>query len=79
MLGRLRMKLDDCEDAYLQLSEKIFNPKRPRSNFLGHAKDLLQADSRFDAKVLESAIKECISTVEDEDILLKDPGSSCKV
>jgi hypothetical protein len=73
------MKLNDCEDAYLQLSERIFKPKRPRTNFFGQAKDFLKADSRFDAKVLERAIKECISTFENEDILLKDPGSSCNV
>jgi hypothetical protein len=79
MLGRLRMELGDCEKAYSKLSEKIFTPPRSRANIIGQAIDFLQANGRFDAKVLESTIKECISTVADEDILLKDPGSDCKV
>ena len=79
MLGRLRMKLDYCEDAYLQLSEKIFRPRRARANVFSQAMDFLQADGRFDAEVLETAMKDCISTVADQDVLLKDPGSTCKV
>jgi hypothetical protein len=79
MLGRLKMKLEDCEDAFLCLSEQIFTPRRSRTNIFGQAKDFLQVDGRFDAKVLEEAIKECISTVADRDVLLKDPESSCKV
>lgn len=79
MLGRLRMKLSYCEDAYLQLSEKIFQPRRTKANIFSQAKDFLQADGRFDAEVLEAAMKDCISTVADRDVLLQDPESTCKV
>jgi hypothetical protein len=81
MLGRLRMSLEECEDAYLQLSEQIFTPTRQRSNFFGHAKDFLKADGRFDAKALENAIKECVRRKMPEDSLLKDPedNPSCRV
>jgi hypothetical protein len=79
MLGRLRMRLDDCEDAYLELSKQIFTPKRHRANLFGQSKDFLQADGKFDGAVLAAAIKRCISKVMDEDALLKDPTSLCKV
>jgi retron-type reverse transcriptase len=79
MLGRLRMTLADCEDAYLMLSETIFTPRRSKINLFAQTKDFLQADGKFDAKILERTIKTCISKVGDEDVLLKDPESSCKV
>jgi predicted acylesterase/phospholipase RssA len=79
MLGRLRMSLDQCERAYLTLSEKIFTPKRSKRQFIGRAKDFLLANGRFDAEVLEAAMKECIGEFESTDALLKDPNSPCKV
>lgn len=80
MLGRLRMSLDECEDAYLDISERIFTPKRSKVNpFRG--KDFLLADGKFDYKALEKAIKETISQDSkfDESSLLKDPDPKCKV
>jgi hypothetical protein len=80
MLGRLRMTLDECEGAYLKLSERIFNPKRSKfSPFRG--KDFLLADGKFDYKVLEEGIKHIISQnpAFDESTLLKDPDPRCKV
>jgi len=81
MLGRLRMTLDECQAAYLKLSERIFNPKRAKLNTLGRAKDFLLADGKFDWMELEEAIKEII--VQDrklpESTLLQDPDPQCKV
>jgi hypothetical protein len=79
MLGRLKMRLEDCENAYLALSERIFARKRSRLNFLGHAKDFLQADGRFDSSALEAATKEIIAQISSQDVLLKDPHGPCKV
>jgi hypothetical protein len=74
MLGRLRMTIDECEAAYLRLSERIFDPKRSKVNVIGRGIDFLQANGKFDAKALEDAIKE---TIRDkglqEDELLQDP------
>lgn len=61
MLGRLRLSIDECETAYLKLSEQIFNPKRHKMNFPGKAKDFLHANGRFDADVLKEAIKDIIA------------------
>jgi hypothetical protein len=80
MLGRLRMSIEECENAYRQLSERIFNPKRSSLNLAGRAKDFLSADGRFDSKELELAIKETIQSCNlSEEALLKELGSACHV
>jgi hypothetical protein len=79
MLGRLRMTLEDCQDAYLQLSEKIFTPKR--TSRIMQKWDFLNANGKFDGEVLEKAIKDCITAKFPElsaDALLKDQDASCK-
>jgi len=55
MLGRLRMKLDDREDAYLQLSKQAFTSARQVPS--SRTGDFVQANGRFDAQMLEDAIK----------------------
>jgi hypothetical protein len=80
MLGRLRMSIEECENAYRRLSERIFNPKRSSLNYAGRAKDFLSANGRFDSTELELAIKEIIQSRNlSEEALLKDPSSSCHV
>jgi len=61
MLGPLRMTLCEYQAAYLKLPERIFNPRRPKLNTYGCAKDFLLADEKFDWRELEGAIKEIIS------------------
>ena len=73
------MSLDQCEDAYLNLSAEIFKPKQSSFNFVARLWDLSQANPRFDAKVLEDAMKSTIRKVEGEDALLKDEASCCKM
>ena len=80
MLGRLRMTLDDCLEAYLSLSERIFNPKRSKINALGKAKDFLLANGRFDSDELEIAIKEILKKNGcEETALFQEPDAVCKV
>lgn len=80
MLGRLRMTLEECEDAYLKLSKRIFTAKRSRWNKPMQALDFLEADGKFDAEILELAIREVIKAKEGSDEgLLKHDESSCKV
>lgn len=63
MLGRLRMSLEQCENAYRKLSSDIFAPRRSSWNIFGRGRDFLASDGRFDAKELEHAIK---SVIEDQ-------------
>jgi hypothetical protein len=77
------MTLEECEDAYLRLSEEIFNPKRSVFSPL-RGKDFLQANGKFDHKVLEEEIKRIIVkrpkfASEGESTLLQDPDPHCKV
>jgi hypothetical protein len=73
------MSLDECEEAYLRLSGRIFEPKRGKFGGGLKALDFLQANGRLDSTVLEEVIKECISSKFPEDILLKDSSTSCRV
>lgn len=56
MLGRLQMTLEECEDAYLRLAEKIFSPRRSTMNPL-RVPDYFQANGKFDHEVLENAVR----------------------
>ena len=75
MLGRLKMSIDECIDAYLQLSDRIFQKKRHRVTVKG------KIQGRFDSDELERAVKEVIKGQGlQEEALLKDtPDASCKV
>jgi len=74
MLGRLRMSVDECIDAYASLSDKVFEKKAHRVNIRG------QLQGRFDAAALESAIKQILRERGlRDDALLKDTDASCKV
>lgn len=75
MLGRLRMSIDDCIDAYLLLSDRIFQKKRHRVTVKGNIQ------GRFDSEELERAIKEVVVAQGlPENTLLKDTSdNACKV
>jgi patatin-like phospholipase/acyl hydrolase len=74
MLGRLRMTVDECIDAYTALSDRVFEKKSHRVNIKG------KLQGRFDTAALEQAVKEILVTRGlGEDALLKDSDSSCKV
>lgn len=75
MLGRLRMTVDECIDAYVALLDRIFQKQRHRVTIKG------QVQGRFDSDELERAIKEMVvrqGLV--EDALLKDTADAkCKL
>lgn len=83
MLGRLRMSIEDCESAYLKISERIFQPKRNAHDMVGRGKDFLQANGKFGSGNLEAAIKEIIvdhcEKPENELLQDPDPDPQCKV
>ncbi|KAL2131177.1 hypothetical protein VTI74DRAFT_5443 [Chaetomium olivicolor] len=74
MLGRLRMTVDECIDAYTMLSDRVFEKKSHRVNMKG------KLQGRFDGAELERAIKTIVVNHGlGEDALLQDPDSTCKV
>lgn len=75
MLGRLKMSIDECIDAYLSLSDRIFQKKRHRVTVKG------DIQGRFDSDELARAVQEVISAQGlPTDTLLKDVSeSACKV
>ena len=75
MLGRLRMSISECIDAYLSLSDRVFRKKRHRVTIMG------EIQGRFDSDELARAVKEIVERQGlQEDALLKDaPDASCKV
>lgn len=79
MLGRLRMSIPDCIEAYKQMSGIVFKPKR-RLNFLGRAKDAWKVQGAFDTTALESAIQKIIVDAgEDASAPLLEKEHHCKV
>lgn len=74
MLGRLRMTVHECIEAYTSLSDKVFEKKSHRVKING------KLQGRFDAAKLEDTIKEILRARDlNEDELLKDVAASCKV
>jgi len=53
------MSPEECEEQYLALAEKIFQPKRGKYSGLRLA-DFLKANGKFDSAILEEALKEVI-------------------
>lgn len=75
MLGRLEMTIDECIDAYLSLSDQVFQKKAHRVTIQG------KIQGRFDSKKLEEVVKEVVRKRKlPEDTLLNSGGdASCKV
>jgi hypothetical protein len=75
MLGRLQMTVDECIDAYVLLSDRVFQKRRHRVTIKG------KVQGRFDSDELEQAIKEIVVKKGlEKDALLRDsPDAKCKV
>jgi hypothetical protein len=69
------MTVDDCINAYVLLSDRIFQKIRYSLTIRGHVQ------GRFDSKELERVLKEIIVRQGlEEDTLLRDsPNTKCKV
>jgi hypothetical protein len=82
MLGRLRMTIPECIKAYTELSKAIFTPKHSRASPV-RGVEYLNGDGKFDSETFEKAIKSQIKISKvaenDDQILLQDPESPCKV
>lgn len=75
MLGRLRMDVSSCIEAYSRLSDSVFRKVAHRVTLKGNVQ------ARFDSHALERAIKEIVKQQGlHEDALLKENmDSGCKV
>ena len=76
MLGRLKMDIDSCIDAYVNMSDRILRKTHHRVNA---TKGKVQG--RFDSQELERAIKEIVvrSGLDENALLLDEPGAPCRV
>ncbi|ORY62120.1 acyl transferase/acyl hydrolase/lysophospholipase [Pseudomassariella vexata] len=80
MLGRLRMSVQECIDAYQSISETVFQPKRSRLNVLGKGKDLWTLEGAFDADELAKAMRDIVvKTGEAADAKMLETDPTCKV
>ncbi|ODM22497.1 hypothetical protein SI65_00085 [Aspergillus cristatus] len=75
MLGRLKMDVNECIDAYNTLATQAFTRKAYLPiTITGKVRE------RFESKQLEAALKKAIADrLHDQDALLKDPDTSCRV
>lgn len=72
MLGRLRMSRAACEEAYIRLSDEIFSPHR-RTMDPRRLTDLVNAEGKFDASILERFVMQKIREAGlEQNALLKD-------
>ncbi|KAF2177077.1 phospholipase [Zopfia rhizophila CBS 207.26] len=76
MLGRMKMSIEECMEAYTELSDKVFRQTHSLSLSLTG-----KVRGKFDSKALEDAVKQnLIKHSLPEDCLLQDVGqASCKV
>ncbi len=76
MLGRLRMSIHECEDAYVKFSQDIFKPP----NTMAKAYNFVNSNGRFSTQALENNIKELIDKMGlPQNELFKDKrDDSCK-
>ncbi|KIX01820.1 uncharacterized protein Z518_09547 [Rhinocladiella mackenziei CBS 650.93] len=76
MLGRLRMSVADCIQAYKNLSREIFVPSQRNANFAGKSMDFLKARGRFRSEPLEECVKAMLRARDlSEEELLMDHGA----
>lgn len=81
MLGRFKMSLNDCENAYLELMRRVFAPVQLKQTFISRLGNNTQRpNNELDSNALDHAIKDFIGKVADENILLQDDDTApCKV
>jgi hypothetical protein len=75
MLGRPRMSVADCINAYLSFSDRVFRKTQHQVTVKG------KMQGRFDAEGLAQAVEELVKQQGlPEDALLKDaPEARCKI
>lgn len=75
MLGRLRMSVAECIEAYKDLSRNIFTPTHQMVNVAGKMVDFLKSKGKFRSEPLEGCVKQILREQElSESALVKDDG-----
>lgn len=74
MLGRVRMSIRDCKEAYINLAERAFTEK----NLFSGAISKVKAGSKFQTQPLEDAIKEIVGNEWATEPLYEE-NESCRV
>jgi hypothetical protein len=77
MLGRLEMDIDECIEAYLELSGWVFRPSWWRSPLDWR----LRLRPRFDSESLEKSIKDIVyaCTGDEDSLLMVEDDPECKM
>jgi hypothetical protein len=60
MLGRLRMSIAECMEAYKDLSRSLFTPVHHKANVAGRTVDFLKAKGKFRSEPLENCVKQML-------------------
>jgi hypothetical protein len=74
MLGRLRMSISDCKEAYTKLSKQAFTKK----NVITRGLEKVRVGPQFETEPLENAIKDIIGPSW-RTSLMKEDEPECKV
>jgi patatin-like phospholipase/acyl hydrolase len=61
MLGRLKMDIEACIEAYLQISKGVFQPRKNKFDLIGRANDALKVRGRFDSEALKREIQRIVA------------------
>ncbi|KAK6347586.1 hypothetical protein TWF718_005424 [Orbilia javanica] len=78
MLGRLKMTIEECIAAYMNVMGKVF----PKSSEVEKKFRLVKDGAYYDEKVLEEAIKDVVRQKlgdPEAQLLDKDPNNNCKI
>ena len=81
MLGRLRMSLDECEEAYKTLSKKVFSATTRGSANPRRIYDFLKANGKFDERPLEESIRDTLlgRNLAENELLQERGPDACRV
>jgi len=81
MLGRLRMSIDECEEVYVELSQKIFAPHRSKANIVGQGLDFVNARGKFSSEALQASIKDVVKSkgFSEDQLFYNQDNGRCKV
>ncbi|KAI1120636.1 hypothetical protein F5Y10DRAFT_289506 [Nemania abortiva] len=79
MLGRLQMDVDECITKYINLSKKVFQPKRKKFELISKMLDLWTVKGSYDSEALEAEFKNEAHNREGDENALLESESSCKI
>ena len=83
MLGRLKMDVQSCIDAYVEMSSAIFEPKKHKLNIPGRATNFVLVRGKFDSEKLAQKIRDTITRYSNDEadarLAEDDPDPKCRV